>query len=227
MNLCQRIDKVKDYRIDKLVRKKNAYLRKKEEEYNRKCLNEIRELEGKPQKEYKLKKWTRNKLLQFALEIAQENAKLRDTDVSWRWVCISHATPQIFEWEDLAWWHLYTRMIQWICLFDININAQCHWCNFTTWPKGNTLEKEITNKRYRDNLIQKVWLDLVLEMEEHMKKYLWDRKKYAPTEVFLKEYIPDLISDNEEMWKTKNFYKPKHNWRAMWEKSWHFISEQK
>ena len=82
MNLSQRIDKVKDYRIDKLIKKKNIYLRKKEEEYRRKCLNEIRELEGKPQREYKQKPWTRNKLLQFALDIAQENAKLRDTDVS-------------------------------------------------------------------------------------------------------------------------------------------------
>ena len=39
MNLSQRIDKVKDYRIDRLIKKKNAYLNKKAEEYRRKCLN--------------------------------------------------------------------------------------------------------------------------------------------------------------------------------------------
>ena len=57
-----------------------AYLNKKEEEYKRKCLNEIRQLQGKPKKEYKQQPITKNKLLQFALEIAQENSKLRDTD---------------------------------------------------------------------------------------------------------------------------------------------------
>lgn len=218
MNLSQRIDKVKDYRIERLTKKKNAYLNKKYEEYKRKCLNEIRELEGKPQREYKQPAPTKNKLLQFALDIAQENAKLRDTDVSWRWECISHATPVIFNWEDLAWWHLYSRMIQWICLFDININAQCHTCNRITWPQGNVELKEITNKRYRDNLIKKNWLDAVLEMEEHMQKYLWDRKKYSPTVRFLVGYIPELIDENEELWKTKNFYKPKKNRRKQWEK---------
>ena len=82
MNLSQRIDKVKDYRIERLNKKKNAYLNKKYEEYKRKCANEIRELEGKPQREYKQQKWTRAKTLKFALELAQENAKLRDTDIS-------------------------------------------------------------------------------------------------------------------------------------------------
>ena len=36
--------------------------------------------QGKPKKEYKQQPITKNKLLQFALEIAQENSKLRDTD---------------------------------------------------------------------------------------------------------------------------------------------------
>lgn len=218
MNLSQRIDKVKDYRIEKLNKKKNAYLNKKYEEYKRKCLNEIRELEWKPQREYKQQKWTRAKALKFALELAQENSRLRDTDVSWRWYCIS--CGKLCEWEELAWWHLYSRMIQWICLFDININAQCHTCNRITWPQGNVELKEITNRRYRDNLIQKVWLDPVLEMEEHMDRYLKDRKKYAPTLPFLIEYIPDLINENEELWDSKNFNKPKKNWRATWSKSW-------
>jgi hypothetical protein len=43
-------------------------------------LNEIREFKGNKVVVYKDKKWTRNKKLQFALAIAQENSKLRDTN---------------------------------------------------------------------------------------------------------------------------------------------------
>lgn len=76
-------DTVLEYKIKliaKIQRKNLAYIRKKELEYDRKMQNELRQLEGKPQREYKQKKWTRNKKLQFALEIAQENSKLRDTN---------------------------------------------------------------------------------------------------------------------------------------------------
>ena len=216
--LSDKIDTFKDYKIQRLLKKMTSYLNKKEEEYKRKCMNEIRQLQGKPKKEYKQQPITKNKLLQFALELAQENSKLRDTDENWRWECISHANPIIFNWEDLAWWHLYSRMIQWICLFVANINAQCHTCNRITWPQGNVELKEITNRRYRDNLIKKVWLQTVEEMEEHMDKYLKNRKKYSPTFWFLKEYIPDLISENKELWSTKTFYKPKMDWEKKWER---------
>lgn len=78
--LSDKIDTFKDYKIQRLIKKMKAYLNKKEEEYKRKCLNEIRQLQGKPKKEYKQQPITKNKLLQFALGLAQENSKLRDTD---------------------------------------------------------------------------------------------------------------------------------------------------
>ena len=56
-------------------------------------------------------------------------------------------------------------------------------------------------------------------MLNHLEKYLHDRKKYSPTITFLREYIPDLITENENRWKVKNFYKPRKNWRAVWEKA--------
>lgn len=68
-----------EYEISKLERKKNSEIKKKEEQYNRKMNNEIRELEGKPKKVYKTDA-PKIKPLQFAMEIAQENARLRDTD---------------------------------------------------------------------------------------------------------------------------------------------------
>jgi len=214
--LSDKIDTFKDYKIQRLLKKMTSYLNKKEEEYKRKCMNEIRQLQGKPQREYKPKPITKNKLIQFALDIAQENSKLRDTNADGYGYCIS--CDKRCSWEELAGWHLYSRMIQWICLFVANINAQCHTCNDITWPMGNVWLKESTNRHYRDNLIKKVWLQTVEEMEEHMDKYLKNRKKYTPTFWFLKEYIPDLISENDRLWKTKNFFKPKQDWKKKWEK---------
>lgn len=67
-------------KIAKLEKKMNAYINKKRIEYDRKCKNEIRRLQGKEEKVYKQKPLTRNQKLQIALSIAQENARLRDTD---------------------------------------------------------------------------------------------------------------------------------------------------
>lgn len=215
INLKSRFDKFIDYKIQKINKKKDAYLKKKEEEYKRKMLNEIRELKGNKVVVYKDKKWTRNKKLQFALAIAQENSKLRDTNPDWDGICIS--CNRLCSWKELAWGHLYSRMFQGICLFKININAQCRNCNFTTWPKGSTLEKEITNKVYRINLIKKYSKEQVEEMEERLQQYISNPKKYSVTEIYLNEYIPELIEENEKLRATKNFYKPSKNWRRIYE----------
>lgn len=67
-------------KTQQLLRKEAAYINKKRMEYTRKCKNEIRKLQGKPERQYKLKPLSRNQKLQFALAIAQENARLRDSD---------------------------------------------------------------------------------------------------------------------------------------------------
>lgn len=113
---------------DKIHRKAEAYKRKKELEYNRKCDAEIRQLLGKPPKQYKQKQLTHNQKLQLALSIAQENAKLRDTDKDGRGRCIS--CDRLKPRTALAGGHKESRTIQRICLDEININAQCHDCNY-------------------------------------------------------------------------------------------------
>ena len=67
-------------KVDQLQKKERAYLNKKRLEYDRKCKNEIRKNQGKEQRQYKEKTISRNKKLQIALKLAQENARLRDTD---------------------------------------------------------------------------------------------------------------------------------------------------
>ena len=52
-NKAARLNTRIEYEKEKLERKKKSYIRKKEEEYKRKCLNEIRELKGRPKREYK------------------------------------------------------------------------------------------------------------------------------------------------------------------------------
>ena len=41
---------------------------------------------------------------------------------------------------------------------------------------------------------------------------------YKRTEPKLDDLIPDLIAENERLWKGKSFYKPKKNRRNLYEK---------
>lgn len=43
------------------------------------------------------------------------------------------------------------------------------------------------------------------------------KKKDAVEEYLIKTYIPELLDENERRWKMKNFYKPKKNWRKIYE----------
>lgn len=111
-----------------LERKAKAYINRKKSEYDRKCKNEIRKLQGKPEKQYKLKTLSRNQRLQFALAIAQENARLRDSDADGNAYCIS--CDRLVSRKQHAGGHGYSRTIQGVCLRESNINAQCHACNY-------------------------------------------------------------------------------------------------
>lgn len=205
-----------EYKIAKIKKKSDSFLAKKKVEYERKMKNELRQLEGKPQREYKQKKWTRNKKLQFALEIAQENSKLRDTNENWEGFCISCNLRK--KREELAGGHRYSRMFQGICLYEENINAQCHSCNWATWPKGNTLEAERVNTEYDKNIIKKRGEDRLLWLQNMKQEELEHPVAYKRTEPKLDDLIPDLIAENERLWKRKNFYKPKKNRRKLHEK---------
>lgn len=212
-------DTVLEYKIKliaKIQRKNLAYLKKKELEYDRKMNNELRQLAGKPQREYKTKKPSKNQKLQFALDIAQENSKLRDTNENGEGFCIS--CNQKKSWSELAGGHRYSRMYQSICLHKANINAQCHSCNWATWPKGNTLESERVNAEYDKNIIKKRGEDELLELQLMKQEELWKPLAYKRTEPKLDELIPNLIAENERLWKRKSFYKPKKNWRKLHEK---------
>ena len=199
-----------DIEKEKLDRKKSAYMKKKELEYKRKCANEIRELDWRPKREYKTE-WPKIKPLQFAMEIAQENARLRDSDADGNGRCIS--CDRFCSWQNHAWWHRYSRSFQTCCLEEENINLQYHTCNRTTWPRWNSVEKERVNNHYDENIEKKFWPWTVSKLKKKVSDYFQGKaKKYD-----LKKKVPQLIELNEKLWKWKNFYSPKRNWRHIWE----------
>lgn len=202
------IEKWREHEIEKNEKKKNSYIKKMEEKYRRSMMNEIRELEWKPKRTYKTE-WPKINPLEFAMEIAQENARLRDTNEDWYGYCIS--CNKRCSWWELAWWHRYSRRFTNMCLEEENINAQCHTCNFTTWPRWDTIAKQRCNEEYDKNIENKFgkWTvqklkSLVFEFTHNKSKEDLKKKWYD-----LSKIIPQLIKKNEKLRKTKNFYTPK------------------
>lgn len=200
---------------EKMERKLMAYINKKTLEYKRKCANEIRKLEGKEERVYKKKSLN---LLEFAMDIQQENSKLRDTDENGNGYCVSCGVH--CSWENLHGGHDHSRRVKNICLSPININAQCKRCNQITWPLGNIELKERTQAYYRTTLVLRYWDEAVDELDrkkaEYFKQWYRCNGDYGQWDISLEKYIPQLIEKNKELWATKNFYKPKRNWEKVW-----------
>lgn len=199
-----------------IQRKANAYINRKKSEYDRKCKNEIRKLQGKPEKQYKLKTLTRNQKLQFALAISQENARLRDSDADGYAYCIS--CQMKVPWKQHAGGHGRSRTIQGVCLRESNINAQCHPCNYAMGPEGNIAKKKRIEMQYWANARKKRGDIEIDDLENTMKKSVRNPGKYAPSTIYLDDIIPELIRKNEELRKEKNFHEPGKNRRKIYEK---------
>ena len=215
-------DRDLEYQLEKAEKKSQRNLEKKLLEYDRKCKNEIRQLEGKPQREYK-KKVIPFKTVEFAMELAQENAKLRDTDADGRGFCIS--CDKLCEWWDLQWGHDHSRRVKNICIHKANINAQCRRCNLIMWPLGNVELKFQTEQAYRLNLIKKYGREVVDYLDQQKASYFqkwyesnWDYGQWKDSKgkvIPLDRWIEEAIKENELRWKGKSFYKPKKKWRKI------------
>lgn len=214
MMMLERYRRKKEWELARIrvsvEKKEQAYIKKKELEYKRKMLNEIRQMQGKEPKEYK----TKSKLnpLNFALALAQENARLRDTNENWYWKCIS--CDKLCSWSELAGGHRYSRQILNVCLEKVNINAQCHTCNFKTWPMWKPLVKQEVNAHYDENIIKKRWQEKVDELRVLVHKWFQTSGEYRKrVRGNLNKIVPELINENERLRKTKTFYKPAKKWR--------------
>lgn len=200
-----------EYLTIKVNKKRDAYISKKEKEYHKRMLNEIRELEGKEVKPIKKKKNLNQ--TDFAAKIMQENSRLRDSDADGVGYCISCDIR--CSWENHQWGHLESRRIQNLILEPKNINLQCKSCNFATWPQGDTLKKAKVNHHYSINLDKKYgeWTSDRLRQ----KKIDYLQNKDSGNWDF-STLIPELIEENKRLWATKNFYKPSQNWEWIWNK---------
>ena len=210
--LAQKYHTIQNREIEKVERKLNAYYNKKKLEYDRKCKNEIRKLEGKEERVYK-KKEKKVNIRQFVMELMQENAKLRDTDRSGNGFCVS---CDLFKerWQ-LAWGHRYSRRVKNICTLPENINAQCHTCNFTTWPRWDFVAKEKVNRKYDENLDKRWWEWTSTRLRELNDAYFKNVNGTTYGLITSDELIEDAIKENELRWKLKDFYRPKKKWREI------------
>jgi len=212
-----------EYEIEKFKRKLSIYYNKKKLEYDRKCKNEIRVLEGKEKREYKSRK--KFNKLEFALALLQENSKLRDTNRDGFGYCCS--CGKWIDWSHLQGGHRYSRWVKNICLDYRNVNAQCRTCNFTTWPRWDVKAKEATNMQYDAYLNHKYWAWTAEALSE---KYLAYFKNVGGTNwdywqiISLDKFITQEVEYNEELWATKSFYKPWKRWRELREKQ---LAEEK
>ena len=200
-----------EHELEKNEKKRLSYIRKKEDEYKRKMLNEIRELEWKPKREYKTE--IKIKPLQFAMELAQEVARLRDSDADGNGYCIScdgHCS-----WANHSGGHRYPRTIKATCIDMKNINLQCNNCNWATGPRWNSEIKEKTNAHYDENLDKKFWRWTADKLKKTVVLYFQGKLDY---EIDLAIEVPRLIEEDEKLWATKNFYAPRKKWRQIWTK---------
>ena len=72
--------------------------------------------------------------------------------------------------------------------------------------------------QYRTNARKKWGNDEINDLLDAMRKSIQNPNKYKPSSIYLDDLIPELIRKNEQLRKTKTFYKPGKNWRKIYEK---------
>lgn len=85
-------------------------------------------------------------------------------------------------------------------------------------PEGNVAKKMRVEMQYRRNARKKRGDDEINDLLDMMRKSVQNPNKYKPSSIYLDNLIPELIKKNEQLWKTKTFYKPGKNRRKIYEK---------
>jgi len=190
----QREKKLENYR-KKLDEKYSRAIERYKKKQNSKLEYKRRKLEWKkiPKKlEKKVKKTnSTEKIKQKVLSLAQLYSRLRDTDENWYWKCIScwkriHRT----KWD---WWHYISRTNMSTAFNLNNINLQCKHCN---WRLHWNIQW------YRANLINKIWEEWVIELEESKNQTKHRTlEELNLMEIALNTKIKDEYKKKNELWK--------------------------
>ena len=73
-------------------------------------------------------------------------------------------------------------------------------------------KKVETNNEYDKSILEKYGEEGLQKLKTAVYNYFHNKaKKYD-----LYKEVPKLIKENEELWKTKNFYTPRRKWRELW-----------
>ncbi len=126
-----------------------------------------------------------NKLLNKLLTVLQLFVRLRDTDEYGRWFCISCGKK--IHYKNANGGHYVPRSVRSYCIDLDNIHIQCPDDNKTMslW----SLESKQVKEKYRENLIKKIWLQKVLEMDD-----IQNQKKICHIPSYLIEELLDQYS---------------------------------
>jgi len=177
---------------EKEIERKIAIRDKKEKSNLAKKIDKIeRMIQWKKPRKKKAKKLNKTEML----AVLQKYVRLRDSNNDWRGDCICCGVTLPRKWKILigeselfaTWWHYISS--QWnATAYDLdNINLQCNSCN-NKMHRGWKAWDETLDK-YRKNLIHKIGLEKVLNLEVN-KSTLVDTWQY-------------LTKENYEYWLAK------------------------
>jgi hypothetical protein len=135
------------------------------------------------------------------MSLIQLYVKYRDTDEHWQGFCISCGTR--IHGSKANGGHFISRMFKSTCIRVENINMQCQTCNYIMGPWRHT-DPDLADRlesKYRENLIIKYWIEIVLDLE-----IMRDRESRCPWLVkndvdFIKEEIvtyKELIEEEKK-----------------------------
>lgn len=173
--------------LDKMERKCDLYVKKKESEYERKCEIEITKLNDQPKRKPTSDFISHNKILRRLLIILQLFARLRDSDQHWWGHCISCWVK--IHYKHANWWHYIAATFRSVCCNLFNINMQCPECN----RRMSDWDEEVT-ANYRRNLIEKNWIEVMLSLESMKQQEIVNPVKYGKLHT-------DFIEEEMEYYK--------------------------
>lgn len=140
------------------------------------------------------------------LVLLQKYVRMIESNDEWYWECIScwwwlyWIGISLRDWKQIRanWWHYMSKQRN-ATAFDLdNIHFQCSRCNAAMqrwWKQG-----DIAKENYRKNLIYKIWLEKVLNLEAN-KSTLVDLSTYVTKENY--EYWLAKVTELEQR-KTLN-----------------------
>lgn len=163
--------------------------------YDRKCSIAIRKIEEKYKRKAKWKPARKEKevtLTKLMKEI-QLYVRLRDTDKSWMWYCISCNKPLHYKHWD--WWHYISRTYKALIMNTDNIHLQCKWDNKKMSMRGK--EWDAVTQHYRKNLIEKIGKSKVLWIEKEAECTKW--QAISINKWFIKEEYERYKKLNKEL----------------------------